>query len=164
MLLTLSMAAPTGPKEKPKYIAILKGDADSVLAADVSHETFSFDFGEETVRAVLVDEGALSDSSVEMLEPNYPVKLYGCAETVSEGISDSWVFQLVCLATYSKGLDRLDQKKLPLDNKYTYDVNSGSNVTVYILDTGINPDLKEFQGRASMTGFTGDDVVNSRLP
>ena len=34
------------------------------------------------------------------------------------------------------GLDRSDQRDLPLDGSYTYNVN-GSNVNAYIIDTGI---------------------------
>ncbi len=34
------------------------------------------------------------------------------------------------------GLDRIDQRKLPLNNAYTYNY-TGSGVTAYIIDTGI---------------------------
>ncbi len=46
------------------------------------------------------------------------------------------------------GIDRVDQNALPLDNKYNY-ANDGSNVTVYIIDTGINFAHVDFGGRAS---------------
>src|SRR5438132_8441751 len=52
------------------------------------------------------------------------------------------------------GIDRIDQSALPLDNSYTY-ANDGSNVTVYIIDTGINFGHVDFGGRAS----TGVDEV-----
>ncbi|WP_026424646.1 S8 family peptidase [Actinokineospora inagensis] len=45
------------------------------------------------------------------------------------------------------GLDRIDQQNLPLDQKYTYP-NTASNVTAYILDTGIYKSHPEFEGRA----------------
>ncbi|GLW92918.1 S8 family peptidase [Actinokineospora globicatena] len=45
------------------------------------------------------------------------------------------------------GLDRIDQTNLPLDQKYTY-ANTASNVTAYILDTGIYKAHTEFEGRA----------------
>jgi subtilisin family serine protease len=47
-----------------------------------------------------------------------------------------------------KGLDRIDQVGLPLDGAYVYS-DSGKNVTVYILDTGIKLDHIDFQGRAT---------------
>ncbi|NKE56757.1 S8 family peptidase [Lentzea sp. PSKA42] len=49
------------------------------------------------------------------------------------------------------GLDRLDQRALPLDTKYSYTTTAG-NVTAYILDTGIRTSHAEFGGRASV-GF-----------
>ncbi|MEV8507362.1 S8 family peptidase [Actinoplanes sp. NPDC051475] len=44
------------------------------------------------------------------------------------------------------GLDRLDQPELPLSKTYTY--RSASNVTAYVLDTGIRIGHSEFGGRA----------------
>jgi PKD repeat protein len=45
------------------------------------------------------------------------------------------------------GLDRIDQRALPLDETYTYN-QTGKGVTVYILDTGIHYTHEEFGGRA----------------
>ncbi|RZS30401.1 peptidase inhibitor I9 [Herbihabitans rhizosphaerae] len=58
----------------------------------------------------------------------------------------------------SWGLDRVDQKDLPLDKKYTYDTKA-DNVTAYIIDTGIRASHKTFEGRVG-PGFDavdGDD-------
>ncbi|SMC69564.1 S8 family peptidase, partial [Lentzea albidocapillata] len=46
------------------------------------------------------------------------------------------------------GLDRIDQANLPLNRAYTYP-NTASNVTAYVLDTGIRKTHSEFEGRAS---------------
>ncbi len=46
------------------------------------------------------------------------------------------------------GLDRIDQANLPLDRRYTYP-NTASNVTAYVLDTGIRKTHTEFENRAS---------------
>jgi len=49
------------------------------------------------------------------------------------------------------GLDRIDQRNLPLDGNYTY-TTTASNVTAYIIDTGIRVTHTQFGGRASI-GF-----------
>ncbi len=55
----------------------------------------------------------------------------------------------------SWGLDRVDQRDLPLDNSYTYP-NTASDVTVYILDTGIRTTHQDFGGRATWGTNTAD--------
>ncbi|MFE9215580.1 S8 family peptidase [Streptomyces lavendulae] len=53
--------------------------------------------------------------------------------------------------SHSWGLDRIDQRNLPLDNNFTTDGN-GAGVTAYVLDTGIDYAHTEFGGRAAF-GF-----------
>ncbi|MEA2491113.1 MAG: hypothetical protein QOH21_2905, partial [Acidobacteriota bacterium] len=57
------------------------------------------------------------------------------------------------------GIDRIDQRDLPLSGTYTYNVN-GSGVKAYIVDTGINIAHNEFGGRA----INGFDAVDNALP
>lgn len=64
----------------------------------------------------------------------------------------------------SWGLDRIDQRKLPLDGGYTYSTTA-SNVTVYIIDSGIRTTNVDFGGRASVgfdnvgDGLDGEDCI-----
>jgi subtilisin family serine protease len=51
----------------------------------------------------------------------------------------------------SWGLDRVNQRNLPLDNKYSYNTTA-SNVHAYVIDTGINFTNTDFGGRAT-SGF-----------
>lgn len=48
-------------------------------------------------------------------------------------------------------LDRVDQRDLSFDSKYYY-TNTADDVTVYVVDTGINYDHVDFEGRATF-GF-----------
>ena len=54
------------------------------------------------------------------------------------------------------GLDRIDQRKLPLSGTFTYS-NTGAGVTAYVIDTGIRVSHAEFGGRAT----SGWDFVNN---
>jgi hypothetical protein len=45
------------------------------------------------------------------------------------------------------GLDRIDQRALPLDNQYHL-ARTGAGVTVYLIDSGIRFNHEEFEGRA----------------
>ena len=47
------------------------------------------------------------------------------------------------------GLDRIDQRALPLSRSYTYNTTA-SNVTAYVIDTGIATSHPDFGGRASV--------------
>ena len=61
------------------------------------------------------------------------------------------------LAPGSWGLDRVDQRLLPLDNSYSYDTDA-STVRAYILDMGLRATHEEFEGRAvrGFDAFTWD--------
>ncbi|WP_055492363.1 S8 family serine peptidase [Streptomyces sp. TP-A0356] len=57
----------------------------------------------------------------------------------------------------SWGLDRIDQKPLPLNGRYTYPDSAGQGVTAYIIDTGVRITHTDFGGRASY----GYDAVDN---
>lgn len=90
----------------------------------------------------------LSDRAVEALSNNPFVERIDpdlvATATTSVEVAPSW------------GLDRVDQRGLPLNSEYTY-AASGAGVNVYILDSGIRTTHVDFGGRASGVFTTIDD-------
>jgi subtilisin family serine protease len=57
------------------------------------------------------------------------------------------------------GLDRIDQRGLPLNGVYAHGTRTGQGVRVYVIDSGIRTSHPEFEGRASVgADFVGDGL------
>jgi subtilisin family serine protease len=59
----------------------------------------------------------------------------------------------------SWGLDRIDQKTLPLDGAYNFPSNGGQGVRVYVVDTGVMATNPDFAGRM----LPGKDMYGQNL-
>ncbi|HUE90231.1 MAG TPA: S8 family serine peptidase [Vicinamibacterales bacterium] len=81
--------------------------------------------------------GLLRDARVVRVEPDAIVR--------------AWTTQ----SNATWGIDRIDQRELPLSGTYTYNT-AGSGVTAYIIDTGIRLTHQEFGSRAT-SGFDAID-------
>ena len=91
-------------------------------------------------RAIEGFAARLSDRAVEQLRQNPHVAYIEADQRVSIDATQS-------PATW--GLDRIDQRNLPLNNAYTY-TPTGQGVTAYIIDTGILSTHNEFGGRVGV--------------
>ena len=91
-------------------------------------------------------EGLRNHPAVAYIEPDAEVQLHD-----TQTPTPAW------------GIDRIDQRDLPLNNSYTY-ANNGAGVNIYILDTGIRLTHTQFGGRAQYVpnGSQGDFVGDGR--
>lgn len=85
----------------------------------------------------------MSDADIEVLAEDPRVAYIEADRTIHITATQSPV---------DGGLDRIDQRDLPLDNSYVYTRND-SVVNAYIVDTGIRSSHSEFSGRVQ-SGFT----------
>ena len=139
-----------------QYIVVLKDEVPSLQAREALLQNFATQHGGELIRTYVV---ALNGGVIRMNEAkakalaNHPFINY---------IEQDSVVQLIVPTsltsqnpTPSWGLDRIDQKSLPLNSIYNYN-NDGTGVSAYVIDTGIRITHTEFGGRARY----GFDAVN----
>jgi subtilisin family serine protease len=115
---------------------------------------------EEEVEA-LSDElsrghGGLRDYVYNSAVKGFSVRMgEGMAKKLAEDDRIAWVEEdgeVEVIATQSNppwGLDRIDQRSRPLSGTFTY-TRTASNVTAYVIDTGIRPTHTQFGGRAAV--------------
>ncbi|MGW0464033.1 S8 family peptidase [Streptomyces sp. NPDC003027] len=101
---------------------------------------------------------ALNGYSVELSEAQAK-KL--AADPAVESVVQNRVFKVNATqpSPPSWGLDRIDQRALPLNQSYTYPDSAGQGVTAYIIDTGVRISHSDFGGRAA-DGYDAIDNDN----
>ena len=86
----------------------------------------------------------LKDPNVKYVEQDQVMSVTPMMEANADQPSPTW------------GIDRIDQRNLPLDNNYHTDYD-GSGVTAFVIDTGVLNTHNEFVGRAS----SGYDFIDN---
>jgi subtilisin family serine protease len=134
---TANAAPPSTPAANPvgEYIVTLNPDADAPAALQRHNVAATHRFahalnGFAATLSTAQLTALRSDPAVTAIEPN------GVMRALATQLNPpSW------------GLDRIDQRNLPLDNSYTFNTTA-SNVHAYIIDTGIDTGHNQFGGRA----------------
>jgi len=135
-----------------RYIVVLKDSEVSRADVEVMAERLAAKFGgsvgfvyEDALRGFEIQVSQRAAARIAALpQVDYVEQVHTVQLVATQLNPPSW------------GLDRIDQRNLPLNNSYTYP-NTASGVNVYIIDTGIRLTHNDFGGRA----FTGFDAITS---
>jgi subtilisin family serine protease len=129
------------------YIVVLKAGADPRSVAAVAHANPNYVYD----AALNGFAAQLNAGQLNALQHNPNVDYIEQDQEASIDTTQS-------SATW--GLDRIDQRNLPLSTTYTYN-KTASNVYAYIIDTGIQTSHSDFGGRAAVSydalGGNGQD-------
>lgn len=132
------------------YIVVLDGVPSTAASAQAAVSAQATDLaGEYGGEVSHVYSAALRGFSVRMSERQ--------AKRLAADPAVRYVEQNgIARATETWGLDRVDQRDLPLDDGFTAP-NDGSGVTAYVLDTGMDFRHPDLEGRAS----SGYDFIDN---
>ena len=147
---TLPAAAAAAPPDS--YIVVLKDGVSSRAVASEHQRSHGADVRFVYSAALNGYAAHIADGRVDAVRADSRV-----ARVERDGIATASATQ----ASATWGLDRIDQRLLPLSTTYTYNA-TGAGVTAYIIDSGVRTTLAEFGGRAvsgidTVDGGTADD-------
>lgn len=139
------------------YIVVFRDHAIIEASGIQATSSDSFAFATRSFAAALADEHGV-DGPQFVFQRTLRGGLFNMSESEALALADdprvSYVeedreIRLQAVQSAAPwGLDRLDQDNLPLDRRYEYE-GGAQNVRAYVIDTGINIEHAEFEGRAS---------------
>ncbi|MFE6284744.1 S8 family serine peptidase [Streptomyces sp. NPDC057877] len=144
-------------------------------AANAVADSYIVTLRADEARSGTAEGRALAEKYGAAIERTYTKALNGYAIEASESeakrlAADPAVASVVQNRTFSIaatqpnppswGLDRIDQRNLPLNSSYTYPDSAGQGVTAYVIDTGVRISHSDFGGRASY-GYDAVDNDNT---
>jgi len=153
-----------------KYIVVLKGETMNFRKTDkyedvqagmrVLSNDLAARYGVPSTKVERVYGNVISGFSAELTPEQ--ARLLAEDPKVSYIEQDGYVYATdVVQKNATWGLDRINQTDVQLDGEYSYN-SPGSDITAYILDTGIRYDHEDFDGRATpgfdAYGGNGSDV------
>jgi subtilisin family serine protease len=151
ILFTVPASAGLGDGSRQTFIVVLK---DSVGNASPVAAEHARRFGAD-IRYVY--ENALKGYTASM--PQGALGALASDARVASVELDAEVHALTTQTNATWGIDRIDQRSLPLSTTFTY-TRTGAGVKAYIIDTGIRVSHSQFGGRA----IDGRDTVDGSLP
>jgi subtilisin family serine protease len=136
------------------YIVVFKDTTAAAAATNQQIGNLASEYGATVERRYTATlrgfNGRMSPAAAERLAADPAVEL------VQQDMYAENVLLGTQTPTPSWGIDRVDQRDLPLNNTYNFS-NGGSNVRIYVVDTGIRVTHNDFGGRAAH----GRDTVNN---
>ncbi|NWF28214.1 S8 family peptidase [Streptomyces sp. PKU-EA00015] len=155
-------AAPEGVIENAGAPGAIKGsyivtlDESEADAGSKAGKALAAEYGAKIKRTF---DAALNGYSVQLTEAQ--AKKFA-ADPAVESVVQNRVFTISGTqpSPPSWGLDRVDQRALPLNQSYTYPDTAGEGVTAYVIDTGVRISHSDFGGRASY-GYDAIDNDNT---
>ncbi|CRK58684.1 Alkaline serine exoprotease A precursor [Alloactinosynnema sp. L-07] len=134
MTVCLAVAAPAAAEASSGYVVIMKAGSADALAnrhgGTVEHRYSTVLQGFSARMTAKQARSLAADPAVDYVVADTPVRALG------EQLNPPW------------GLDRIDQRTLPLDSRYRYNTTS-PNVHAYVIDTGVKATHQDFGGRVS---------------
>lgn len=132
---------------KDSYVVVLKSSSAVPAAATSLKGKYGGKIGRTYQHALSGFEIAIGEAAAKKL----------AADPAVSYVQKNGIFKINDTQSNATwGLDRIDQRALPLSTTYTYDTTA-SNVHAYIIDTGILMTHTQFGGRA----VSGTDAVDN---